>query len=86
MKKIIKANTGSIAFRNGGGVFMTIFGFPFLLGGLFTMFSWLGVFGNQNADITVVIIGLPFFLVGLGLIFGRSGLIIDHGTRSLTTW
>jgi len=77
--------------RRGGGGFLSIFGMPFLLGGLFIMQVPLGIIpvNTDSASLpwfVFVLFGLPFAAVGAVLVFGRNGLTIDLGARRIYRW
>lgn len=74
--------------RSGGG-FLMVFGLPFLLAGLFIMTTPLELFpvsGDDAPWYVVVPFGLVFAVVGAGLMFGRSGVIIDRRQNMVTKW
>ncbi len=75
--------------RNGGGC-LAIFGIPFLLAGLFVMQIPLGLIPVENADALPWYFLLPFgaifAVVGAGLVFGRSGIILDRRRKLIIRW
>jgi hypothetical protein len=76
--------------RSGGG-FLSIFGIPFLLAGLFLMQAPLGLLrvkteGGPPAALLVGLFGLPFAAIGAALVFGRSGVILDRQRGTLVRW
>lgn len=72
-----------LEIRSGGGC-LSIFGLPFLLAGIFVMQIPLGIIPMEGSPgtlpaIFVVLFRLVFAAVGAGLIFRRSGIILDRG-------
>jgi hypothetical protein len=83
-------DAGTLEFRNGGGC-LSIFGLPFLLAGLFVMQIPLRIIPMEGSpgplpSIFVVLFGSVFAAVGAGLVFGRSGIILDRGRGRITQW
>ncbi len=88
MKFIDTGDPDILQTRRGGGCLM-IFGLPFLLTGLFVMgFSfWESPPGDGGPPLLVtVIFGSIFTALGTGLMFGRSGMIINRRKRSIVRW
>ena len=83
-------DAGTIELRNGGGC-LSIFGLPFLLAGLFVMQIPLGIIHVEGpsgplSTIFLVLFGFVFATVGAGLVFGRSGIIIDRTRGRIVQW
>ena len=83
-------DAGTLEFRSGGGC-LSIFGLPFLLAGLFVMQIPLGIIPLEGSpgplpSVFVVLFGSVFAAVGAGLVFGRSGIILDRGRGRITQW
>jgi|WetSurMetagenome_2_1015567.scaffolds.fasta_scaffold03742_5 hypothetical protein len=84
-------DSGTIELRSGGGC-LSVFGLPFLLAGLFVMQIPLGLIhveydrGSPWLPLFVLIFGGIFTAVGAGLVFGRSGIILDRGRGRITQW
>jgi len=77
-----------LVFRSGGG-FLTLFGLPFLLAGLFVIALTLGLVSVEG-ELPPLYIGLPFgtifAAVGAGIAFGRTGATIDRRRQTLVKW
>lgn len=74
--------------RTGGGC-LTLFGIPFLLGGLFVMTSPLDLIPAKNQPPpwpVALLFGGIFAAVGAAFVFGRAGKIVDRRARTVTTW
>ena len=75
--------------KTGGGCLM-LFGLPFFTVGVFILLTALGVTGVEVEDetpaIMLLLFGLVFGGVGAGLMFGRSGVVIDRATMKITKW
>ncbi len=84
-------DAGTIELRSGGGC-LSVFGTPFLLAGLFIMQTPLGIipvaYDRSNAwmPLFFLIFGGVFTTVGAGLVFGRSGIIIDRTRGRIVQW
>ncbi|MGE5789958.1 MAG: hypothetical protein ACM33C_03745 [Syntrophaceae bacterium] len=83
-------DAGTLEFRSGGGC-LSIFGLPFLLAGLFVMQIPFGIIPLEGSpgplpSVFVVLFGSVFAAVGAGLVFGRSGVILDRGRGRITQW
>jgi hypothetical protein len=83
-------DAGTIELRSGGGC-LSIFGLPFLLAGLFVMQIPLRIIPMEGSpgplpSVFVVLFGSVFAAVGAGLVFGRSGIILDRGRGRITQW
>jgi hypothetical protein len=84
-------DAGTIELRSGGGC-LSVFGMPFLLAGLFVMQIPLGIipvtYDRSNAwmPLFFLIFGGVFTTVGAGLVFGRSGIIIDRTRGRIVQW
>src|SRR5512137_2953520 len=83
-------DSGTLEIRSGGGCLL-IFGLPFLLAGLFVMQIPLGIIPMECSpgllpSVFVVLFGSVFAVVGAGLVFGRSGIILDRGRGRITQW
>jgi hypothetical protein len=83
-------DAGTLEFRSGGGC-LSIFGLPFLLAGLFVMQIPLGIIPVEGStgplpSVFVVLFGSVFTVVGAGLVFGRSGIILDRGRGRVVQW
>ena len=68
-----------------------LFGLPFLLAGLFVMQIPLGLIPMEGSpgplpSVFVVLFGSVFAAVGAGLVFGRSGIIMDRGRGRVVQW
>jgi hypothetical protein len=87
MKFIDTGDPDILQTRRGGGLLM-IFGLPFLLTGLFVIgFSfWSPPGGGGPPLLVTVIFGSIFTALGTGLVFGRSGMIINRRKRSVVRW
>ncbi len=75
--------------RSSGHVGLFFFGLPFLLAGLFVMTTPLGLVpmeGDSPPWYVVVPFGAVFALAGLGMMTGRSGVIIDRRRDRLVKW
>ncbi|HQL98414.1 MAG TPA: hypothetical protein PLS33_09750 [Smithella sp.] len=80
----------TLEIRNGGGC-IAVFGFPFLLAGLFIMQIPLGMIPvNGSPGVPSSLFFLPFgavfALVGALLVFGRSGIILDRSRGRVIQW
>ncbi|HQP41174.1 MAG TPA: hypothetical protein PK004_06960 [Smithella sp.] len=80
----------TLEIRNGGGC-IAVFGFPFLLAGLFIMQIPLGMIPvNGSPGVPSSLFFLPFgavfALVGALLVFGRSGIILDRARGRVIQW
>jgi len=80
----------TLEIRNGGGC-IAVFGFPFLLAGLFIMQIPLGMIPvNGSPGVPSSLFFLPFgavfALVGALLVFGRSGIIMDRSRGRVIQW
>jgi len=87
--KFIETHDPDILKTRSGGGFLMLFGLPFLLAGLFIMATPLELFPINDGDAPwyfVVPFGLVFATVGAGLMFGRSGVIIDRRQNVITKW
>ena len=76
-------DSGTLELRSGGGC-LSVFGLPFLLAGLFVMQIPLGLIPVEGSpgplpSVFVVLFGSVFAAVGAGLVFGRSGIVMDRG-------
>jgi hypothetical protein len=84
-------DSGTIELRSGGGC-LSVFGMPFLLAGLFVLQTPLGIipvtYDRNNAwmPLFFLIFGGVFTTVGVGLVFGRSGIILDRGIGRIVEW
>jgi hypothetical protein len=83
-------DAGTLEFRSGGGC-LSIFGLPFLLAGLFVMQILLGIIPMEGSpgplpSVFVILFGSVFAAVGAGLVFGRSGIILDRGRGRVVQW
>ena len=83
-------DAGTLELRSGGGC-LSIFGLPFLLAGLFVMQIPLGLIPMEGSpgplpSVFVVLFGSVFAAVGAGLVFGRSGIILDRARGRITQW
>jgi hypothetical protein len=84
-------DSGTIELRSGGGC-LSLFGLPFLLSGLFVLQTPLGIIpvtydrSNVWMPLFFLIFGGIFTIVGAGLVFGRSGIILDRGKGRITQW
>ena len=76
--------------RRSGGGWLMVFGLPFLAAGLFMLLTALQISGvPMDEDISplfLFILGLLFSAAGMGLIFGRSGVIVDRTAMTVTKW
>ena len=80
----------TLEIHSGGGC-ISIFGLPFLLAGLFVMQVPLGIIPIKGSpgtlpSIFVFLFGSMFTAVGAGLVFGRSGIILDRGRGRIIQW
>ncbi|HET6488793.1 MAG TPA: hypothetical protein VFG28_03440 [Syntrophales bacterium] len=81
----------TIELRSGGGC-LSIFGMPFLIAGLFVMQIPLRIIpvaydqGSPWMPLFLLIFGGIFTAVGTGLVFGRSGIIIDRTRGRIVRW
>jgi len=80
----------TLEIRSGGGC-ISIFGLPFLLAGLFVMqipLELIPLKGSPGTlpSIIVFLFGSVFAAVGTGLVFGRSGIILDRATGRIIQW
>ena len=76
--------------RSGGGC-LSLFGMPFLLAGLFVLQIPLGIIpvgheGGRPWLPLFVIFGGVFTAVGAGLVFGRSGIVLDRSRGKIVQW
>jgi len=83
-------DSGTLELRSGG-VCLSVFGLPFLLAGLFVMQIPLGLIPVEGSpgplpSVFVVLFGSVFAAVGAGLVFGRSGIILDRDRGRITQW
>jgi len=83
-------DSGTLELRSGGGC-LSIFGLPFLLAGLFVMQIPLGLIPMEGSSgplpsVFVVLFGSVFAAVGAGLVFGRSGIVLDRGMGRVIQW
>ena len=83
-------DSGTLEIRSGGGC-LSIFGLPFLLAGLFVMQIPLGLIPMEGSpgplpSVFVVLFGSVFAAVGAGLVFGRSGIVLDRGMGRVIQW
>jgi hypothetical protein len=83
-------DSGTLELRSGGGC-LSIFGLPFLLAGLFVMQIPLGLIPMEGSpgplpSVFVVLFGAVFAAVGAGLVFGRSGIVLDRGMGRVIQW
>jgi len=83
-------DAGTLELRSGGGC-LSVFGIPFLLAGLFVMQIPLGIIPVKGPSgllfsIFIVLFGSVFAAVGAGLVFGRSGIILDRGRGRVVQW
>jgi hypothetical protein len=83
-------DSGTLELRSGGGC-LSIFGLPFLLAGLFVMQIPLGLIPVEGSpgplpSVFVVLFGSVFAAVGAGLVFGRSGIVMDRGRGRVVQW
>jgi hypothetical protein len=83
-------DSGTLELRSGGGC-LSVFGFPFLLAGLFVMQIPLGLIPMEGSpgplpSVFVVLFGSVFAAVGAGLVFGRSGIVMDRGRGRVVQW
>ncbi len=74
-----------------GGGCLSLFGVPFLLAGLGTMFGpIIGLLAKAPGSLVALpftfLFGLPFAVVGGALVFGRAGYTIDPQRRKVRTW
>lgn len=80
----------TLEIRSGGGC-IAIFGLPFLLVGFFVMQIPLGIIpiagspGTQSS-LLFMLVGAVFALVGAGLVFGRSGIILNRARGRVIQW
>jgi hypothetical protein len=87
---LIYRDSGTLEIRSGGGC-LSIFGLPFLLAGLFVMQIPLGLIPMEGSpgplpSVFVVLFGSVFAAVGAGLVFGRSGIVLDRGMGRVIQW
>ena len=83
-------DSGTLELRSGGGC-LSIFGLPFLLAGLFVMQIPLRLIPMEGSpgplpSVFVVLFGSVFAAVGAGLVFGRSGIVMDRGRGRVVQW
>jgi len=83
-------DSGTLELRSGGGC-ISVFGLPFLLAGLFIMQIPLGLIPMEGApgplpSVFIVLFGSVFAAVGAGLVFGRSGIVLDRGMGRVIQW
>lgn len=76
--------------KQGGGC-LTLFGLPFFLAGLFVLQIPLGLIpvkseGGAGTMIVTFLFGLVFAAVGAGLVFGRSGVIVNRRMGKVFKW
>jgi hypothetical protein len=82
-----------LEIRSGGG-FLSIFGVPFFLAGIFIVLTSVRILPVENASQVpawgwpvMLLAGFAFVAVGGGLVFGRSWMIIDRqGGKVLKQW
>ncbi|HEY3319357.1 MAG TPA: hypothetical protein VGP72_02635 [Planctomycetota bacterium] len=88
MRRINSDEPNRLSYRSGGGC-MALFGLPFFGFGLFAMttaFSGIWNGGAPSARVPVFLFGLVFGAVGSAFVFGRSGVILDKGLKTVTRW
>jgi hypothetical protein len=84
-------DAGTIELRSGGGC-LSVFGMPFLLAGVFVMQIPLGIIpvaydrSSPWLPLFLLIFGGIFTAVGAGLVFGRSGIILDRTRGRIVQW
>jgi hypothetical protein len=83
-------DSGTLELRSGGGC-LSVFGIPFLLAGLFIMQIPMGIIPVKGPSgllfsFFIVIFGSVFAAVGAGLVFGRSGIILDRAMGRVVQW
>lgn len=84
-------DSGTLEMRSGGGC-LALFGLPFLLAGLFVLQTPLGIIpveydrSNPWMPLFFILFGGVFTAVGAGLVFGRSGIVIDRGMGRIVQW
>jgi len=76
--------------RSGGGC-LILFGLPFFLAGLFVMAAPFGILpgkweGGPPPWFVAVPFGGIFAAVGAAIIFGRAGVTLHTGDRTIVTW
>ena len=85
--RLISSDPDVMQTRQGGGC-LTLFGLPFFLAGLFILslpFKLFPVEGEIPWYVALPFGGV-FAAVGAGLMFGRSGLIIDRRQKTIIQW
>jgi len=87
----LKRGPDSMETTSGGGC-LSLFGLPFLLAGLFVLQIPLGIIPVKYEGSTtwmplfILIFGGVFTAVGAGLVFGRSGIVIDRTRGRIVQW
>ena len=86
----LKKGADTLEMTSGGG-FLSLFGIPFLLAGLFIMQIPLGLIpveqeGEPWMRLFFPVFGGIFAVVGAGLVFGRYGLILDRTRGRMVQW
>jgi len=79
-----------LEIKQGGGC-LSLFGLPFLAGGIFLMSAGLGIVRFSNPEeipawgyLLLILFGAVFSSVGGALVFGRTWLRIDRSNESIT--
>ncbi|RCK80981.1 MAG: hypothetical protein OZSIB_2358 [Candidatus Ozemobacter sibiricus] len=80
----------TLEFTYGGG-WMALFGLPFFLSGLSALaIPFVEFSKRQGPDGFVLLVpafmSIPFLLIGVGLLFGRSALILDRRRQKVVQW
>ena len=85
-----KRNQDVLEIRSGGG-FQALFGLPFFAVGVFLLLGAVGIVEFDNADSVpfwaypvIGFMGLVFAAVGGGLVLGRTSIILDRRTSTVT--
>ncbi len=74
-----------------GGIYLSLFGLPFLLAGIFVLqipFDIVPVHLEERPIILALMLplGFVFAIAGAALVFGRSGVTINRRDRTLVRW
>lgn len=74
-----------------GGIYLSVFGLPFLLSGIFVLqipFDIVPVHLEERSIVLALMLplGFVFTIAGAALIFGRSGVTINRRDRTVVKW
>jgi len=78
-----------LQLKKGGGVLLSVFGLPFVLGGTWLLaatLEWLPMADNPPSFALGLAGGTVFLLSGLGVMGGRAGFILDKRRQTVVRW